>query len=113
MEPGTLGDRQKIECRAQSDMKGGKTERPCHQLLFFQNDTLTWQLVRTGCCGGTCRGFSILQGGECGLQSRPSEGQAHAVHVLGTQASVLQASLATHRSTFLTCIVGIPHSTFS
>lgn len=45
MGPGPRGDRQKMECRAQHDMKGGKTECQCHQLLFFQNDTLTWQLA--------------------------------------------------------------------
>lgn len=42
MEPGPLGARQKMECRAPSDMKGEKTGRQC-QLRFFQNDTLTRQ----------------------------------------------------------------------
>ena len=45
MGPGPRGDRQKMECRAQHDMKEGKTECQCHQLLFFQNDTLRWQLA--------------------------------------------------------------------
>ena len=45
MESGPLGDRQKMEYRAEDEMKGEKTECQCRQLLFFKNDTLRCQLA--------------------------------------------------------------------
>ena len=39
MESGPLGDRQKMEYRAQDEMKGEETECQGRQLLFLQNDT--------------------------------------------------------------------------
>lgn len=45
MESGPLGDRQKMEYRAQDEMKGEKTECQGRQLLFVQNDTLRCQLA--------------------------------------------------------------------
>lgn len=70
MEPGPLGDKQKMECRAKYDMKGEKTECQCRQLLFFQNGTLRWQLAMAWLCGrplfGTHTGVLVSQKKECG-----------------------------------------------
>ena len=45
MESGPLGDRQKMEYRAQDEMKGEETECQGRQLLFLQNDTLRCRLA--------------------------------------------------------------------
>lgn len=100
MEPGPLGDRQKMECRAQYDMKGAKTECQCHQLLFFQNDTLSWQLAmawRRGQPTARCHRALYCAGRRAGPQSQaPSSPRA------GDTAAASGAGLATGRRQFLT-----------
>lgn len=68
MEPGPPGDRRKTECGAQSNMKGGKTECQCHQLLNDPHVAVGHGMaVRTGHCGGARWGFTLLQGEDRGL----------------------------------------------
>lgn len=76
MESGPLGDRQKMEYRAQDEIKGEETECQGRQLLFLQNDTLRCRLAMAwpggpATAGCTCLGFTVLQGGGQGLRSHP------------------------------------------